>query len=187
MTPNINTRLFLFWSMNQECHVDEEKESSRMQSQAKWCGAEGSVPTSSLPFTLKEVYATLHLFTFILTAHQWNMLKVLASATRPSSLELDHHLELVARVVEGLRRVTGTHGRLFTFTVVTFCDLELPGFRAWALPLISSVTSASYWASITCSHHPERLCDLPKVTQRMAKLDLGSKALDQRLQRLPWG
>ena len=35
--------------------------------------------------------------------------KVLASATRSSSLELDHHLELVARLVEGLRRVTGTH------------------------------------------------------------------------------
>jgi len=37
------------------------------------------------------------------------MLKLLANATRSSSLELDHHLELVARLVEGLRRVTGTH------------------------------------------------------------------------------
>ena len=106
---NINTRLFLFWSMNQECHVDEEKNCSRMQSQAKWCGTDGSVPTSSLPFTLKEVYATLHLSTFILTVHQWNMLKVLANATRSSSLEPDHHLELVTRLVEGLRRVRGTH------------------------------------------------------------------------------
>ena len=35
--------------------------------------------------------------------------KVLANATRSSSLELDHHLELVARLVEGLRRGTRTH------------------------------------------------------------------------------